>query len=303
MHDLRREPPRNLVYSSNSKQVGRTQMDFGVRVRRTAQNYENYGRTGGSAIEFGTQTQVEDDESGVSSPPLWKTSSPPSPTEAAPLHPRRNHHHHYQYLSPTSRSQAIARGRWEMVEMIQNMPESNYELSLKDIVEKPVVQAVEQVTVDENGDLNNGRKMKKEQGARNGRRNDKKGILRTESMDRGVFLLNMFFPTSMGSKKKKKSSITGNCSKVSPRPSLEGSERGVDKDWWKKRFSVSGEADDGGTNSNCGSKGSAGSSGRSSGRSSRRNSIKSGQLGGCLPVIWPFNTKESKTRYHNESPF
>lgn len=42
--------------------------------------------------------------------------------------------HHYSNLSPLLRTQRIEEGRREMMEMIQNLPESSYELSFKNIV-------------------------------------------------------------------------------------------------------------------------------------------------------------------------
>nr|DAD22703.1 TPA_asm: hypothetical protein HUJ06_024166 [Nelumbo nucifera] len=271
MLDLRQGFAGNHSSRINDSYDSSSNIDLGIWARRTAQNYQNYGKEGSSGIDFGSQTQIED-ESGNSSPPLWKASSPSSPTEASPLNPRHNHHHYH--LSPASRSQAIARGRRELMEMIQNMPESNYELSLKDLVEQPIMPGVQQATVDEDGILNIDAKMQGDKGRRNIKKSDKKRqIMRNGSMDSGVFLLKMFFPTRMGSKKKnKKNSATGSCSKVSPKPqSLEGPEKGVDKEWWKKRLSVAGEGNYGGSSSNSGSKGSTSSSGSSSSRNSSRS--------------------------------
>ena len=50
--------------------------------------------------------------------------------EAMPLN------HHYSYPSPNSRQQAIVDGRRKLMEMIQDITESSYELSLKDIVDE-----------------------------------------------------------------------------------------------------------------------------------------------------------------------
>ncbi|KAF8377091.1 hypothetical protein HHK36_030464 [Tetracentron sinense] len=206
-------------------------------------NQRNYGDLGHGGTQFGSQTEMED-KPGKVLPPLWKKSPPTSPkTKGSSLHP--THQHHYCYLSPTSRSQAIARGRQELMEMIKNMPESSYELSLKDLVEQPLVQGVQEVTVVEERILNNNHMSGNEKKKRN-----KKGqITRSGSMDNGPFLLKMFFPISFGSKKKK-SSTTNMYSKISPRPPLlEGSEKGVDQEWWKRRLSLAGESENGGTGS------------------------------------------------------
>lgn len=275
MLDLRRGLAGNHGYSSdsfgrlNGSYESRSNIDFGTRARRNAQNYENCGYLGGGGIEFEAQTG-EDEGSGPSSPPLWKTSPATSPTpEASLLHHHHNHHYRHQnrYLSPTSRSQAIARGRREMMEMVHNMPESSYELSLKDLVEQSTVQDLV-----EEGEMNGNRKMQSEKGKKKSKKNDKKRkIVRSESMENGALLLKMFFPISLGSKKK--NSTKGTCAKVSPKPPLSDvPEKGVDKEWWKKRFSVASDNDNGGTSS-------SGSSGSS-------NSSRSRRMSGCLSGLW-----------------
>ncbi|XP_051139705.1 uncharacterized protein LOC127257363 [Andrographis paniculata] len=74
------------------------------------------------------------DNSGEVPPPLWKPRRSPSRPLLRRMSPP----------SPNSRREAIARGRWELMEMVNNMPESYYELSLKDIVERrPPAAAVD----------------------------------------------------------------------------------------------------------------------------------------------------------------
>ena len=107
---------------------GYTATNFGPKARKTAQNYENYRNFNGGGVQFRPNEPV--DESGVCSPPLWRTSPPQSPVHA------RVPNNNYRHLSPTSRAQAIARGQWELMEMVKNMPESSYELTLKDIVDE-----------------------------------------------------------------------------------------------------------------------------------------------------------------------
>ncbi|KAI4320545.1 hypothetical protein MLD38_034014 [Melastoma candidum] len=65
--------------------------------------------------------------SGASTPPLWPTSPPDIPTSADI----------YCSLSPASRTQAILRGQRELMEFVRNLPETSYELSLKDFVDLP----------------------------------------------------------------------------------------------------------------------------------------------------------------------
>lgn len=131
--------------------------------------------------------------------------------------------HQYSCLSPPSRLRAIIDGRKELMEMINKKPESSYELSLKDIVDdqQNVGNEEQEVVLAEE-------KKVKDKMARS--KNTKtKQICRSESMESKVFLLKMFLPVSLGSKKRK-------CSKICPRQSSERSEKSANKDWWKAIF-------------------------------------------------------------------
>ncbi|OEL33991.1 hypothetical protein BAE44_0004990 [Dichanthelium oligosanthes] len=69
-------------------------------------------------------------------------SSTPSPQLWA-YHPDHNHQHQHHLMYPASagsspsRAQAIAGYRREMLDLVRGLPESAYELSLRDIVEHP----------------------------------------------------------------------------------------------------------------------------------------------------------------------
>ncbi|PON40716.1 patatin-like phospholipase domain protein [Parasponia andersonii] len=243
--------------------------------------------------------------SGVCSPPLWKNSSPPrSPNQQRA---------HYRSLSPASRAQAIARGQRELMEMVRNMPESCYELSLKDLVERPAVdqaQAQQARARQEEKDgmdtvMRNGSQKK-----RNDFGNRGKEMRRSGTMENDGLLLKMVFPVSFGSKKKNKSvmmmkkneqSILANASsKVSPKPLVSYGSKGnggntnssssgggadadagggggasVDKEWWRKGSSASGESESGDQSSlNSGSMKSSSGSTSSSRSSIRSNSTR-----------------------------
>lgn len=160
--------------------------------------------------------------------------------------------------------------------MVRNMPESSYELSLKDLVEK-------QPRVEERNNSSNKIAQKREGVVASSGRTRKvdvnNGKVKRSSgnIDSGGFYLKMGFPISLGSKKKNnkkknESSVNNNSSKVSPRTSSV-SDKGLDKEWWKKKsFSASGggESDSGVSSINSGSMKSTGSS--SSTSSSRSNS-------------------------------
>ncbi|KAK7840438.1 uncharacterized protein LOC111984984 [Quercus suber] len=258
--------------------------NYGPRARKTAQNYTKYNSWNGMEVKFEPEMKAVD-ESGICSPPLWKTSPPRSPQHRA---------NHYRSLSPTSRTQAIARGQRELMEMVKNMPEACYELSLKDIVEQPkVLEArARESSVSEERDLNTEVLYKRENSKkRNDKRAQSQVVKRSASINNGGFYLKMVFPVSLGSKKNNKkkkndqSSVTNTSAKVSPKPIVQdGSSKGVDKEWWKKRISVSGESESGRSSSNSmKSTGSSSSSSSSSSRSRSTNNRK--KSGGCWSFI------------------
>ncbi|CAK9171506.1 unnamed protein product [Ilex paraguariensis] len=277
MFDLQQKPVRNQhfsfnpVYKSNSSYLSKRTTDFDFRNSPRTENSESSGGSsdgsGGNEIEFQTQTQIADDYI-VYSPPFWtrkssrnigyevaspllpykQTYSYPSPTsrlqaiedgqrelmEMVENIPESGHH--YSYPSPTSRLQAIVDGKRELLEMIENIPEFSYELSLKDIVdEQQNMQGGQQGLVIEERSLKLKTELRIKQ--KKTKTSKRRQISRSESMGSGVFLLKMFLPIPLYSKKK---STTGKCSKVSPRPTLGGSEKPVDTEWWKKRFLVTG---------------------------------------------------------------
>ena len=267
----------------------------------TARNHEKYGAWkgggGGGDWRFGGEAKAEEDDSGVCSPPLWKTSPSGSPNGGnSPLH-RRHQQNHYRSLSPASRMQAIAQGQRELMEMVRNMPESCYELSLKDLVEHPVVRPPQDPFPEKRSfgdEIAAGREKRKAKDSK--KKNDSKPkMVRSGSLDNGGFLLKMVFPVSFRSRKKK-NSATNTCSKVSPKPlGSDGSGKSVDREWWKKRAAVSGESDGGVTTSNSGSTGSS-SSGSSicSNRSSRYTTTKT-------PTIYIFLVTSNRNHNHNHS--
>ncbi|KAK8549030.1 hypothetical protein V6N13_054209 [Hibiscus sabdariffa] len=262
-------------------------INYGSKVTKTDQNYGDYG----------SWTTMVDDESGISSPPLWRTS------------PRREENVDYRCLSPSSRAEAIARGQRELMEMVSKMPESCYELTLKDLVEyqqqqQPVVDEPKQESFAEgrgSNPVDELNKYKKE------RQNSRKlQMNRSGSLDNGGFLLKMVFPVSLGSKKKKNTNNkkkndcnTSNNSRVSPKPTVvaDASAKTVDKDWWKKR-SESSESDGSGSAKSSRSS-SINSSGSGSGRSNSCRSISSttghrNRRKGCWAFIFSRKTKASR---------
>ncbi|KAJ6335768.1 hypothetical protein OIU77_025674 [Salix suchowensis] len=272
--------PDNQVHSRDSCSYHGV-LSYGVLTRKTAEKYCNHHGWDNTGM-FGAQRKdVQDEASGVRSPPLWRTSPPRSPQR------RRNH---YRSLSPSSKAQAIARGQKELSEMVSRMPEGCYELSLRDLVEQPMVfDDVKEESFGKDRNINNQDERILRRGKEKKKNVEKKSQMnRSGSLNNEGFLLKMVSPISFGLRKKKKNTnstqIINNSSKdgkVSPRPFLfdNGPEKSVDEEWWKNKFSQSKVSENGAglTNSN-----SIGSSKRSS---SSKSSSRNGS-GGCWSFIF-----------------
>ncbi|XP_047977579.1 uncharacterized protein LOC125219601 [Salvia hispanica] len=222
-------------------------------------------------VQFRPNFQTSDDDSGACSPPLWK-SSPSKPSE--PL----LSHHHYRSLSPAARLQAIARGQRELMEMVRNMPESSYELSLKDLVEHHRIEAPAPPPG--------------ESPARVGRQESKRSVSRSGSLkveSRGVFL-KMVLPFSVPAKRRSGVDRSFSSGRVLP------AKGGGEGDWWRKKVSRSSESDSSRMSVNSGAGGSsrsssAGSSScRSFGASRKRNDYQTG----CWPFFRAKNNKSAE---------
>ncbi|KAG2324362.1 hypothetical protein Bca52824_007090 [Brassica carinata] len=217
-------------------------------------------------------------DSGVCSPPLWRTSPPKSP-------PQNHKQADHQNLSSVSKAQVIARGQRELMEMVSKMPESCYELSLKDLVEVNTEEEKDREVFDEMPLRKEKMKSKVVRKSKSDRWVDPRS--RNRGVNNSGFLLNLGFPVSLGAKKKTKKkddddgSVTSRGSWASPRPSSISE----DKDWWKSESSRSlrgvSRINSGG------SKSSAGSSSRSNSDRSRR-SIRD-ENRGCLSCLWNVN--------------
>ncbi|ESQ27420.1 hypothetical protein EUTSA_v10019082mg [Eutrema salsugineum] len=210
-------------------------------------------------------------DSGVCSPPLWRSSPPKSPS-----------HRHCSNLSPVSKAQVIARGQRELMEMVSKMPESCYELSLKDLVEVNSDEDKERKVLDELPQ----RKSKPSKVVRKMKSDKWVDPIRNGGVNNSGFLLKLVFPVSLGAKKKTKkkdeddSSVTSKGSWISP--------RSEDKDWWKNGLSDSRRSHRGVSRINSGSSKSSG------GNSSRSNSDPSlrDENRGCLSFLWNVHLRD-----------
>lgn len=225
--------PKYQIQSSHDS-TGDIEFDFwGVHDSDTMYN-ENFSDQFGTEIEFQVQASLVQEGLGgvVNSLHLWKrNSSKKVQYESSPLLP---HDHHPSNLSPTSRRKVIADGRKQLMEMVKDMPESSYELSLKDLVnEQHGLEEVQEGPVESQEDQPKKQKKNTKKGIKKVRQ-----LSRIESLESETFLLKMFFPTSLSFKKKTKE---GKSSKLSPSPSFEDTKDHIDKEWWLKRFFVTGE--------------------------------------------------------------
>ncbi|KAJ7945221.1 Patatin-like phospholipase domain protein [Quillaja saponaria] len=175
---------------------------------------------------------VEEDF-GACSPDLWETNKVRHCKNTySPLH-SHDYNHDHSSLSPTSRRQAIIEGKRQLMGMIQDLPESCCELSLKDMVdsEEAVLEVPEKTVIDDTSTCNTtkvqfGKQIKKKKN----KSNKKNQILRAESFDRETFLLKMFLPTSLAKKKAKVG-----------KHSMQQTTKQLDKDCWIRRFFAAGE--------------------------------------------------------------
>lgn len=199
-----------------------------------------------SEVQFASlrhRSAAEGDGSGAISPPLWGNGTSPLRSPSRPLLGG------HQAYSPNSRAQAIARGRSELMEMVRHMPESSYELSLKDIVEHHH-RAENQIPKIEDGSSGDRGGSDQRPAAAGLKKEQSNSFDRKSSFENKGMFLNMAFPLSFKSRKKKKI-IGGNSGRISPKP--EGLKGGGERDWWKKKFTGSSDSDSSRTSANSGS--------------------------------------------------
>ncbi|TQE00173.1 hypothetical protein C1H46_014185 [Malus baccata] len=237
-------------------------------------------------FDFWKQAHTYEDF-GCYSPVTWETNALRSnmkDDESSPLLP---HNHHYSIPCPTpSREEIILQSTKDLMEMIQDMPESCYEISLKDFVDE---QQSTQGVKEENNVQETSFDFHIEPQVRKQKRKTQKGyttrqISRTSSMESEIFLIKVFFPTFLGSKKKEKA--PENRSKVSPRPSAGGPEN--HNDWSKiRKFFLNKKS-----GASCSSGSTSSSSNSSTTRSVTCRSSGSNILTGC----WFIRSKKSKSK-------
>lgn len=179
---------------SQRPSTGDSEFNFwGARKSMHVKNFSDH--ISGGDKEFGAQAHLDQDGFEVYSSPSWEANTLKNINyESFPLLPQN-------YDSAT---QPISESRRKLMEMIHNMPESCYELSLKDIVDEQHGQqeevADEIVIKDRSFHSDTAAQTKKQD-----KKKFKIGQLsRSRSMENETFLIKMFFPTSLGSNKKAK---------------------------------------------------------------------------------------------------
>lgn len=192
-------------------------------------------------------------------------------------------------MSPASRTEAIVRGQRELMDMVKNMAESNYELTLKDLVEQTKTETSQEESLlhherncngyddQETGVRNQtlvnvtdsvlstksrlvstnlveitpgkpekrgpDEKMSKKRAEKSKKIGDNRRGSSGRMENRGLFL-QMLFPVEM-KPNKKKNVLNSSSAKISPKPAGNDrtSSKNCDKDWWRKRFSISSGSD------------------------------------------------------------
>ncbi|KAH0452483.1 hypothetical protein IEQ34_019782 [Dendrobium chrysotoxum] len=172
------------------------------------------------AIRLPESSSTAEGSCDASSPTLWKSASPDS---------RPN----------ISRAQMIDKYRQEMMDLVRDLPETAYELSLRDMVDLTSNQRREEEKEDEAA-LTERWQMNKGRRKRRVNSNSRIG-----SMLSGGFLLKMFMPHIPA--------VLGDSRKISPRPMAVGS----DGEWVSGGFQErsTSNSSNGSSNSSCSSRG------------------------------------------------
>lgn len=170
------------------------------------------------------------DSFGAYSLPLWESNTITNITDSSPLLP--HNHHSTNLSSPASARRAlISESRRQLMEMIHDMPESCYELSLKDIVDQQqediaaegsVVKDIDpSLRFDTKAQIRKRKKKKK---------SFKTGQLsRIKSMENETFLIKMYiFPITFPSSNKNGKSAS------------RSDQRHKNKDGWLMRLVIAG---------------------------------------------------------------
>lgn len=120
----------NPDYQMGNNYDSQADVEFDFWGGSDARYYDHFSYEDGE-MEFRGHLDEELDDYSVG---LWKRStSRHVRNETSRLLPNN---HRYSNISISSQSQAIAEARKELMERIHDMPESSYELSLKDIVDE-----------------------------------------------------------------------------------------------------------------------------------------------------------------------
>ncbi|KAJ6413711.1 hypothetical protein OIU84_006507 [Salix udensis] len=272
---------------------GKVDVEFDFWGAGETQHYSD--DRGGSGVDF--QAQVEEEFADYSLS-LWETDMARNfRNESSPLLPRG---HHYSNISPRSRLQVMAEGRRKLMEIVHSLPESSYELSLKDIVDE---QQTPEGAQDEmpkrraSSDFKpEAQIIKKKKTMKTNSFSKSGNISRIGSMEKETFLIKMFIPTSLSFKIRDN---TRNGSKVLPRSSVELTDKRADKKWWIKRILFKGERKNSGKSSSTSTISSNSSPRTSSSSSSSDRYDNMEALPSCWPLLLTWKNRRSRQKGHN----
>ncbi|KAJ6805836.1 uncharacterized protein M6B38_178110 [Iris pallida] len=248
-------------------------MEYGKWAERIKGKYNYFGRP--EDVKFGpwSRKNSASERGGTPPPPeLRKAAGKPPAARSAEISPAGSRDGD-RHASNGSRATSIAKYRQEMLDLVRDMPENSYELSLIDIVESPKVTEEATEPRAEEEEEEDSKRKKKEKKA-------KKGIMRrvsrSESLDSGGLMLKMFIPRMpvvLGGKRQA-SSKSGKVSPSSKPSSVDGDregERGRRRELGERVSSTASSS----RNSN------SSSSTASSSRNS--SSVSSRLIGSCYP--------------------
>lgn len=202
-------------------------------------------------VEFQKQELIPDDDHYTEAYPLpfWMCTSPATDSECEISH-LLSHNYHGTSSCPSSplisRIQAIEDGKRVLMELIQSMPESSYELSLKDIIDDQQIlkEEIQKETIkEENLDTAENQHYLPQTKICNSTR-VQSSANRTNSQQSRVLKLKMFIPEVLFLFNKKKPKI-GNFSRILLRPFFNGSAKPIPttKEDCKNRKTCSGKRD------------------------------------------------------------
>ncbi|KAK9740963.1 hypothetical protein RND81_03G073200 [Saponaria officinalis] len=239
-----------------------------TKLRRPTKSYSNFeevktneGNNMNDEIRFEVDKScknLEDEELEVCTPRLWNQMN-------STISPSQN-----------CRTNEIAKGRRELMDMVKDLPESFYELSLKDIVEQRAEMMGEIDYIQDS--------VVEEKPCLKGKEKEKKLGRSTSVENERVLLKTSVFPRIFGTKKKKQSFKRGSSSVA---------VKGGEKDWRRRKSCMSSESEE---SNGLSSKSGSGCSSGSSSCSSVSSNSNARRVNSFSTICCLFNGKKTNSK-------